>query len=221
MERERSSKEEDTLERSTKKFKEIHPVNEVNTERLSDDRFASYSANSYKDKLVGSIPGAYEQAFGFSTSMDEEDESDVDDDELCEGMAELKVSREEKKSLGHVEWIVSSRMDCVDMGHDFFLIKFELKTYLDKVLKKGSWFVGQQFLAIRQWAPEFKASKASYSSIAVWIRLPELPIEYYNPIMLKNVGEQLVLCCVLIPIRLMVLEVFLQESVSRLTLINL
>ena len=171
MERERSSEEEDTLERSTKKFKEIHPMNEVNTKRLRDDRFASYSANSYKDKLVGSIPGAYEQAFVFSTSMDEEDESDVDDDELCEGMAKLKVSREEKKriralwsqsiivkafgkSVGFVYmsskirtmWNPSGRMDCVDMGHDFFLIKFELQTNLDEVLKKGAWFVGQQIL---------------------------------------------------------------------------
>ena len=145
MERGRSSEEEDTLEKSTKKFKEIHPVNEVSTERLRDDRFARYSANSYKDKLVGSIPGAYEQAFGFSTSMDEEDESDVDDDELYEGMAELKVSSEEKarirapwsqsiivkafdKSVGFVYmssklrtlWNPSGRMDCVDMGHDFF-----------------------------------------------------------------------------------------------------
>ena len=44
-------------------------------------------------------------------------------------------------------------------------------------------------MAIRQWEPEFKASKATCSSIAVWIRLPELPIEYYDPIVLKNVGS--------------------------------
>lgn len=118
--------------------------------------------------------GAYEQAFGFSASMEEEDDLEVDDGELCEGMAELKVSSEEKarirapwsqsiivkafgKSVGFVYmssklrtmWNPSGRMDCVDMGHDFFLIKFELQTDLDEVLKKGPWFVGPQFLAIR------------------------------------------------------------------------
>nr|POE70008.1 uncharacterized protein CFP56_78128 [Quercus suber] len=174
MERERSSEEEDTLERSTKKIKEIHLVNEINIERLRDVRYARYSANSYKDKLVGSIPGAYEQAFGFSASMDEEVESDEDDDELYEGMAKLKVSSEEKARI-RAPWSQS--------------IIFELQTDLDEVLKKGPWFVGQQFLAIRQWEPEFKASKAKCSSIAVWVRLPELPIEYYDPIMLKNVGS--------------------------------
>ena len=163
---------------------------------------------------MGSISGFYEQAFGFSTTMDEEAESDEDDDELCEGMAELKVFSKEKarirapwsqsiivkafgKSVGFVYmssklrtmWNPSGRIDCVDIGHDFFLIKFELQIDLDEVLKKGPWFVGQQFLAIRQWEPKFKASKATCSSIAVWIRLPELPIEFYYPIMLKNVGS--------------------------------
>ena len=146
--------------------------------------------------------------------MDEEAESDEDDDELCEGMAELKVFSKEKarirapwsqsiivkafgKSVGFVYmssklrtmWNPSGRIDCVDIGHDFFLIKFELQIDLDEVLKKGPWFVGQQFLAIRQWEPEYKASKATCSSIAVWIRLHELPIEFYNPIMLNNMGS--------------------------------
>ena len=60
IERERSSEEEDTLERSTKKFKEIHPEDESNSERLHYERSTSYSFKSYRDKLVGSILGAYE-----------------------------------------------------------------------------------------------------------------------------------------------------------------
>ncbi|KAK7838579.1 uncharacterized protein CFP56_019525 [Quercus suber] len=57
------------------------------------------------------------------------------------------------------------------------------------VLKGGPWFVGQQFLAIRKWEPEFKAEEASFSSVAVWIRLPGLPIEFYEPTILKKVGS--------------------------------
>ena len=33
-------------------------------------------------------------------------------------------------------------MDIIDLEHDFFLIKFDLKTDLDDVLKGGPWFVG-------------------------------------------------------------------------------
>jgi hypothetical protein len=81
------------------------------------------------------------------------------------------------------------RMDCIDIGHDYFLIKFELQTDLDNVLKGGPWFVGPHFLAIRQWEPDFRPSSATFSSVAVWVRFPELPLEYYEPSILKKMGN--------------------------------
>nr|POF06828.1 hypothetical protein CFP56_71221 [Quercus suber] len=68
-------------------------------------------------------------------------------------------------------------------------VKFELKMDLDVVFKGGPWFVGQQFLAIRKWEPEFKAEEATLYSVAVWIRLPGLPIEFYEPTILKKIGR--------------------------------
>lgn len=47
-------------------------------------------------------------------------------------------------------------------------------------MKGGPWFIGQHFLAIRQWELEFKASSATFSSRVVWIRLLELSIEFYE-----------------------------------------
>ena len=88
-----------------------------------------------------------------------------------------------------VMWKPVGRMDIIDLEHDFFLIKFDLKSDLNDVLKGGPWFVGQQFLAIRQWELEFKASKVLWSSVAVWIKLPELSIEFYDPIILKKIGS--------------------------------
>jgi len=40
-------------------------------------------------------------------------------------------------------------MDCIDLGFDFFLVKFELAIDVDNILKGGPWFIGQHFLAIR------------------------------------------------------------------------
>ena len=78
-------------------------------------------------------------------------------------------------------WNPCGGMDCIDLGYDYFLVKFELPKDVDSILSSGPWFIGQHFLAIRQWEPEFKASTATLSSVAVWIRLPELPIEFYEP----------------------------------------
>ena len=86
-------------------------------------------------------------------------------------------------------WKPVGRIDIIDLEHGHFLIKFGLKTDLDGVLTGGPWFVGQQFLAIRQWEPEFKASKVMSSSVAVWVRLLELPVEFYEPTILKKIGS--------------------------------
>ena len=46
-------------------------------------------------------------------------------------------------------WKPSAKMDCVDLGKDFFLIKFMDDEDYDKVLRGGPWFVGEHFLAIK------------------------------------------------------------------------
>lgn len=56
-------------------------------------------------------------------------------------------------------------------------------------MRKGPWFIGDHFLSIRPWVPNFKPAIASVSSIAVWVRLNELPIEYYNVEALQLIGR--------------------------------
>ena len=77
-------------------------------------------------------------------------------------------------------WKSARRLDFVDLGHGFFLTRLSLGKDYENVLRKGPWFIRDHFLSIRPWEPDFKLALASVSSIAVWIRLNELPIEYYN-----------------------------------------
>ena len=60
---------------------------------------------------------------------------------------------------------------------------------MTKVLRGGPWFVGEHFLAIRPWEPYFKALEAKLSSVAIWVRLPQLLIEFYDREVLKEIGE--------------------------------
>lgn len=50
-------------------------------------------------------------------------------------------------------------------------------------------FIGEKFLAIKPWESYLKASKATFSFVAVWIRFLELPIEFYDPVVLREVGS--------------------------------
>ena len=50
-------------------------------------------------------------------------------------------------------------------------------------------FIGEHFLTIKPWEPYFKASDAKLTSVAVWVRLPELSIEFYDASVLKEIGS--------------------------------
>ena len=204
----RSDEEEDTLARSTKKFKDSHQI----AEDKEENQHAK--TGSYRDKLVGAIPGAFEKAFGFTSAMQEDVESDNEDEQMQDGSLKVCFSREDKtrmrapwyqaliikpfgRKVGYSflaskirsMWNPKGAMDCIDLGFDFFLIKFELKDDVDSILKGGPWFIGQHFLAIRQWEPEFQASIAMLSFVAMSIRPPELPIEFYEHNALLKIGR--------------------------------
>ena len=99
--RELSREEEAELSRSKKKVKEGHHADF--NEALHENGHlqggpSSWGAEkkTFKDKLVGEIPGAYAKAFDFSDLMDMEADSDEEVEELREGLAAVKLTRETK-----------------------------------------------------------------------------------------------------------------------------
>ena len=218
MNRELTREEEAELSRSTKKVKDVHHAGF--NEGLSEDGQGHDLHNAwgtdrktFKEKLEGAIPGAYAEAFDFSDLLDKEAESDDEVEELREGLAAVKLTRETKlrirkpwsnaliiklygRAVGfnflqskiNLLWKPSGRIDCVDLGKEFYTVRFSVKGDMDAVLKNGPWFIGGHFLSIRPWEPFFKPDCASVSAIAVWIRLHQLPLELYEPEVLKQIG---------------------------------
>uniref|UniRef100_A0A7N2MLS2 Uncharacterized protein n=1 Tax=Quercus lobata TaxID=97700 RepID=A0A7N2MLS2_QUELO len=83
---------ENELARSTKKVKDSH--NGGPAERIINPGGTSFSSKlSFRDKLVGDIPGAYSQAFAFLDHMDAESKSDEEIKDIKEGMAAISLSR--------------------------------------------------------------------------------------------------------------------------------
>ena len=157
----RSDEEEDTLSHSTKMFKESHRPTETNENGMGN------KMGSYKEKLVGVIPGAFAQAFGFDSSMQEDLEFDIKEEQIHDGDVSVYFSKEDKvrmrapwqkaliiKTFGRrmglcflvnkVQrmWNPSGGMECIDLGCDYFLVKFELAEDMDTILKGGPWFIG-------------------------------------------------------------------------------
>ena len=211
-----SSEEEAELARSNKKVKESHSARSVEDEPPGFKKIHTRPKLSFKEKLVGEIPGAFTQAFDFTRQMEYDLESDDDVSELSEGIAAIKLSREDKirirepsakafivkvygKYVGYhyiqaklqSMWKPVGRLDCINLDKEFFLTRFYAKEDYDLVLQKGPWFVGENFLSIRPWEPNFRPFSANVSSIAVWVRLNELPIKYYESHILKHIGSSI------------------------------
>ena len=88
-------------------------------------------------------------------------------------------------------WKPTRMMDCVNLGNGFFLVRLSLKEDFENVLKKGSWFIGEHLLSLQPREPNFRPSSTNISSVAVWVRLNELPIEYYNAKALHQIDNSI------------------------------
>ena len=158
--RSRSLEEENELVCSTKKVKDSHCA--IDERRSMHDGEPSYPPKlSLKDKLVGEIPGAYSQAFAFTDQMEADSDLNEEIEEIREGFASVCLPKETKqciqapwtnaliikvfgKNMGYnylhsklLElWKPNGRVDMVDLGRDFFLLRFSVDEDLEVVLKK-------------------------------------------------------------------------------------
>lgn len=167
-----SREEEEELERSNKKVKNVRHGGFTSGQEArpsSSGVVESLKATevSFKDKLLGEIPGAYNQAFAFDESMDADVDSDEEIEELREGFAAVKLSKDVKhriravwassfivkvygRSVGfnyiqaklNALWKPTGRLDIIDLGKEFFLTRFSCKDDHDVVLRRGPWFIG-------------------------------------------------------------------------------
>ena len=48
-------------------------------------------------------------------------------------------------------WYPLAKMDCVNLGKDFFLIKFNESENYNKVFCRVPWFIGEHFLVLKPW----------------------------------------------------------------------
>nr|POE89719.1 uncharacterized protein CFP56_49491 [Quercus suber]POE89722.1 uncharacterized protein CFP56_49494 [Quercus suber] len=216
-----STEEQEELARSNKKVKNVGHAGfqegmdtSSSSPRRSNGRWNQ--SMTFKDRLMGEVPGAYTQAFSFEDLMKDDIESDDEVEALREGLVAVKFSKDLKHEMRSpwtralivkvygrpvgfnfihnkllAMWKPAGRLDCVGLGHGFFLTRLSLKEDYENILRKGPWFIGGHFLSIRPWEPNFHLATANVSSMAVWIRLNELLIEYYNAKALHQIGKSI------------------------------
>lgn len=88
-------------------------------------------------------------------------------------------------------WIKNGIMSIADLENNFFLVKFSSKEDMNFALSEGPWLIYDHYLIVRKWAPNFDPDLETIGSAAVWVRLPKLPMEYYDEEILTWMGNRI------------------------------
>ncbi|XP_070025428.1 uncharacterized protein [Nicotiana sylvestris] len=175
--------------------------------------------NSYKDKLLGKIQSSNETPNEISPSpmsMDLSHTTTVPDAQRIEEhrIKSIALSDEDiqriyepwkfsmiikligKRVLHHYLkvkiqnlWRPTENFSLIDLGEDYYTVKFNKEENSRKTLQNGPWFINGFFLSVPKWTPNFVATKATQSYTDIWIRFPQLPIEFYDGVILAKIGN--------------------------------
>ncbi|XP_021853784.1 uncharacterized protein [Spinacia oleracea] len=77
-------------------------------------------------------------------------------------------------------WRVKGSMEVIDLGKNVFLFRFTQTVDYERALFWGPWFILDHYLMITTWKPNFRPSINQFDTMSVWIRIEELPVEYYD-----------------------------------------
>nr|XP_009790993.1 PREDICTED: uncharacterized protein LOC104238354 [Nicotiana sylvestris] len=102
-----------------------------------------------------------------------------------------KMSHHMLRSKLNDLWKPSDQLILIDLGWDFYIVKFSLEESMVRALHLGPWFISGNFLFVRKWEPKFVPQEATLTSTAIWIRLPQLPTEFCDKDILEKVGRKL------------------------------
>ncbi|XP_025702668.1 uncharacterized protein [Arachis hypogaea] len=77
-------------------------------------------------------------------------------------------------------WRIKGGFDLLDVGFDYFLVKFDVAEELEKVLLGGPWIIEGNYVAVKPWDQEFRSSENCFGATLVWTRISGLPIWCYQ-----------------------------------------
>ncbi|KAK7820587.1 hypothetical protein CFP56_038693 [Quercus suber] len=121
------------------------------------------SPPSYRDKLVGEMPGTFAQTFNLDSHEMDMSNPPVSMGELVNGIVAFNLDPVTRRVINL--WKPAGRLDCINLGRDFFLMRFELVEDFENVIKGGPWFIGGHFLTIRVWEPNFKPASVVFKDL--------------------------------------------------------
>lgn len=78
------------------------------------------------------------------------------------------------------KWTKKGSTKIVDIPDGYYLVHFSSEEDYSFALYEGPWMIADYYLIVQRWRPMFLQDVELAKKVAVWIRLPRLPLELYN-----------------------------------------
>ena len=87
-------------------------------------------------------------------------------------------------------WKTKEKFTVRDIGNDCFVVSFLCEEDMEYVYLEGPWMLADHYLVVQRWQPNFDPLDENYHrKIAAWIRIPVLPLEFFNAESLHMIGN--------------------------------
>ncbi|CAN1163136.1 Putative ribonuclease H protein At1g65750 [Linum perenne] len=88
-------------------------------------------------------------------------------------------------------WGKKGRLWVWDIGYGHYVAKFMEAEDYERALFEGPWMVGDHYIVSEEWRPNFEPAHAQVNNLRVWVRLPNLSIEYFDAAILRLIGDRI------------------------------
>ncbi|CAN0880333.1 Putative ribonuclease H protein At1g65750 [Linum grandiflorum] len=88
-------------------------------------------------------------------------------------------------------WARQGWVSVWDVEAGNFVARFEEESDFNRALCEGPWLVSDHYVISEEWRPNFEPGYAQVHKIRAWVRLPSLPLEYFDAEILSMIGDKL------------------------------
>ncbi|XP_013623906.1 PREDICTED: uncharacterized protein LOC106329829 [Brassica oleracea var. oleracea] len=88
-------------------------------------------------------------------------------------------------------WRPNGTMHVMDLPRQFFMVRFEKEDDYLAALTGGPWRAFGSYLMVRAWSPEFDPLRDDIVTTPVWIRLSNIPVNFYHRSILMGIARGL------------------------------
>lgn len=88
-----------------------------------------------------------------------------------------------------------NEFDLIDLPNNYFIVRFLQKDgwlqQYQKILYEGPWTIQQHTILVQRWTPTFDPYHNPLGRVALWVRIPNIPIQCYNRAFISRLGNRI------------------------------